>query len=342
MTPEEYFSGKTIRIITGSSHGGSYDTFSRLVAETAEHYFPRSTTFDVENVPGAGQYNGLRAVLDSEPDGFTIGIVHSRWFQRQAIVGDIPNFDFDDVHILGSPTFIVDGDAYCVDRRVASSWQEVLNLRRPLRIGTYEPGTEPAIEFMAANGGPFQMVYGYPGTFEIMAAFDRRELDLSNRCGPTIVPHLYPEWIEQGRLVPLFYVKKPFDDEYLARLGHTGPLPSFLELPGLNVGKAQRIQMEALQANLLLTEVGRVFILPAGVPENIKQHWQEQFNQIVQDHQFIDSLSNAGYGDWYGYGSTDQILDIIGHVQALDQDVKDVLHDLSGLGYLDNIVTPSG
>ena len=338
MTPEEYFSGKTIRIITGANHGGSYDTFSRLVAETAEHYFPRSTTFDVENVPGAGQYTGLRAILNSEPDGLTIGIVHSRWFQRQAIVGDIPNFDFDEIHILGSPTFRVDGDAYCVDRRVATSWQEVLRLRRPLRIGTYEPGTEPAIEFMAANGGPFHMIYGYLGTYQIMVAFDRRELDLSNRCGPDIVPHLYPEWIEQGRLVPLFYVTKPFDDEYLARLGHTGPLPSFLELPGLNLDGTQRIQMEALQANLLLSEVAQVFILPAGVPDHLRQYWQGQFNRIIEDHQFIDSLSNAGYGDWYGYGGTDQILDIIRHVQALDQGVKDILHDLRGLGDLDHLV----
>ena len=31
---EEYFGGKTIRIITGTSPGGGYDTFSRIVAAT--------------------------------------------------------------------------------------------------------------------------------------------------------------------------------------------------------------------------------------------------------------------------------------------------------------------
>ena len=337
MIPDEYFRDKTVRIITGAS-GGSYDAFSRFVAATAEHYFPQSTRFDVKNVPGAGQYHGLRAVLDSEPDGLTIGIVHSRWFQRQAIVGDIPNFDFDEVRILGSPTFTVEGDAYCVDRRVAASWQDVLDLGRPLRVGTYEPGTEPAIEFIEANGGPFQVLYDYPGTYEIMAAFDRGELDLSNRCGPNLAPHLFPGWILQGRLVPLFYVKKPFDEEYLARLGHTGPLPSLLDLPGLNLDQAQRSQVEGLQANLLLSEVARVFILSAGVAQEIEQYWQERFNLIMQDHQFRESIHNAGYVDWYGHGRTDQLLRIIRRVQTLDQSVKDVLYELSGLSALDDLV----
>ena len=337
MNPEEYFSGKTVRIITGAS-GGSYDAFSRFVAATAGDYFPRSTTFDVENVTGAGQYNGLRAALDSAPDGLTIGIVHSRWFQRQAIVGDIPNFDFDEVHLLGSPTFTVTEDAYCVDRSVATSSQEVLDLGRPLRVGTNEPGTEPVIELMESIGLPFQVVYGYFGTSEIMAAFDRGELDLSNRCGPDIVPHVYPEWIQKGRLVPLFYVQKPFDRVYLARLGHTGPLPSFTELPGLNLGEVQQAQLEALQADLLLTELTRVFILPAGIPDEIRQYWQERFDLIMTDQGFKGTIHDTGYVDWYGYGRTDELLDIIRRIQTLDQRVKDILYELSGLSALDALV----
>lgn len=287
---------------------------------------------------GAGQYYSLRAVLDSEPDGLTVGVVHPQWFRRQTIVGDIPNFDLDNITVMGSPTFKVEGDAYCVDRRVATSWQEVLDLGRPLRIGTYEPGTEPAIEFMAANGAPFEVIYGYPGTSQIMEAFDQRELDLSNRCGPNTVPHLYPEWIQEGRLVPLFYVKRPFDTGYLANLGHTGPLPSILELPSLDLDTAQRTRLDALQATLLLSEVRRVFILPPGVPGEIRQYWQERFDRVMRDQRFIDSVHNEGYGDPYGYGRADQLLDIIRRVQGLDRDVKDFLYGFLGLDVLDDIV----
>ena len=338
MNPDEYFRDKTVRIITGANQGGSYDAFSRFVAAAAEHYFPQGTTFDVENIRGAAQYYGLRATLDSEPDGLTLGVVNSRWLQRQAIVGDIPNFDFDEIQILGSPTFTVPEDAYCVDRSVAASWQEVLDLGRPLRIGTYEPGTEPAVEFMAANGGPFQVIYGYSGTTDTMEAFDRRELDLINRCGRDAVRALFPWWIDQGRLVPLFYVKRPFDTGYLANLGHTGPLPSILELPGLDLDAAQRTRLEALQANLLLSGATRVFILPAGVPDVLREYWQERFDLIMRDRQFIDTIDSEGYVDWYGYASPDEILGLIRRVQAFDQDVKAFLYDVSGLDVLDALL----
>ena len=102
---EAYFGGRTIKIITGTSPGGGYDTFSRIVAATAVKFFPENTRFIVQNLPGAGQLRGLRAVLNAEPDGLTIGPVHQRWWTRQALVGDIDGFDLDRIHILGSPTF---------------------------------------------------------------------------------------------------------------------------------------------------------------------------------------------------------------------------------------------
>ena len=328
----------TVRFIVGASEGGSYDTFTRLVAATAGHYFPEDTKIDVENISGTAGYGALRVVLDSEPDGLTVGIVSSRWFQRQAIVGDIPNFDLDEVLILGSPSFKVDGYTYCVDRSVATSWQEVLDLGRPLRVGTYEPGTEPPIELMEANGGPFRVIYGFPGTTDIMEAFDRRELDLTSRCEPDTVRALYPWWIEQGRLVPLFYSKEPVDRDYLARLGHTGDLPSFTELPGLGLDEAQQSRMEALEAYLLLMDVRRVFILPAGLPDGIRQYWQELFDLVMKDQRFIDSLSDAGRGDSYGYGTSERLLGIIHRVKSLDQDVKGFLHGVSGMGALDRFI----
>ena len=328
---EEYFGGKTVRIVVGASPGGGYDVFSRLVAAVAERYFPERTRFVVQNLPGAGQLRGLRGVLESNPDGLTIGPTHSRWFQRQVLVGDVPGFDLDAVYFLGSPSFTVAGDVFCVNRSVATSWQDVLDKGIILRQGAAGPGNEPATEFMAANGGPFKIVYGYGGTSEIMAAFDRGELDLTGRCGPSVVPRLFPEWIEEQRLVPVFYEKKPVDDEYLALLGHTGPLPSFLELPGLDADPAQ---LEALQASLLITEISRVFLLPPGVPDDVKQYWQSQFDQMMVDPDFIESVITAGYEDSYGYGRSEEILEIVNKVRALPQNVKDIMLETSGVGDL--------
>ncbi len=328
---EEYFGRKTIRIVVGASPGGGYDTFSRLVAEAAERYFPESTRFIVQNIPGDAQLRGLRAVVDSNPDGYTIGPTHSRWFQRQLYVGDVTGFDIDAIHILGSPTFSINEDGFCLDRNFASSWQEVLDNNLTIKVGSAGPGNEPAIEFMIANGGPFKMVYGYGGTTGIMTAFDQGEVDGTNRCSPGTAGRLYPEWIEDGRLIPVFYEVKPYNDRWLAELGHTGPLPSYRELPGFTFNAAQA---EALELNLLVAEISRVFFLPPGVPDDVKRYWQSAFDQIMEDAQFKKQVAIAGYADSLGYGRAEDILGIVEQVRNTTDEIRDAALKLSGVDKL--------
>ena len=330
--PETYFGNKTIRIITGTSPGGGYDVFSRLVASAAERYFPESTRFVVQNLPGAGQYRGLRGVLDAEPDGLTIGPVHSRWFQRQVLVGDIPGFDFEKIHILGSPSFTVNGDVFCTRKDVATSWQDILDKGITLIQGSTAPGNEPATEFMAANGGPFQIVYGYGGTSEIAAAFDRGETTLTSRCGPGVAPRLYPEWIEDEILVPLFWETAPVNEDYLRNvLKHEGEFPRFLDLPGLDINAEQ---LEALGGNLLITEISRAFLMPEGVDEDVKQYWQSRFDLMMEDEQFLEGVVIAGYEDSYGYGRSEAILDIVRTVQQMSPGAKQIMLEISGVADL--------
>ncbi len=329
---EEYFGGKTIKIKVGASPGGGYDTFSRIVAATAEHHFPESTRFVVQNLPGAGQLRGLRAVVDSEPDGYTIGPTHSRWFQRQLYVGDVTGFDIDNIHILGSPTFSLNPDGFCLDRNFASSWQEVLDRDLEIRVGSAGPGNEPAIEFMIANGAPFKLVYGYGGTTEIMAAFDRGEVDGTNRCGPSTAGRLYPEWIRDERLVPIFYETKPYADDWLAELGHAGPLPSYLDLPGIPFDDP--IKNKANELNQLVSEISRVFFLPVGVPDDVKQYWQSAFDQIVADPRFIEQATIAQYGDDLGYGRAEDILAIVERVRNTSDEIVQAALELSGIDKL--------
>ncbi len=329
---EEYFGGKTIRIITGTSPGGGYDTFSRIVAATAKKYFPENTRFIVQNLPGAGQLRGLRAVLNAEPDGLTIGPVHQRWWTRQALVGDIEGFDFDRIHILGSPTYAVNPDGFCLDRNFASSWQEVLDEGLTIKVGSVGPGNEPAIEFMQDNGGPFELIYGYGGTSEIMASFDRGETNGTDRCSRSTAGRLYPEWIEQGRLVPIYYQTAPYDDEWMTELGYPGvQVPSFRDLPGLTFNPAQA---EALDLNLLTDEISRVFIMPEGIPDDVAQYWQSVFDQLVVDTQFRELTTIAGYDESYGYGTAEDILGIVNRLRNASEETRAVALELSGVGEL--------
>jgi tripartite-type tricarboxylate transporter receptor subunit TctC len=49
-----YFHGKVIRVIVGSSSGGGYDLWARLMAQHIGKHIPGNPTAVVQNMPGAG------------------------------------------------------------------------------------------------------------------------------------------------------------------------------------------------------------------------------------------------------------------------------------------------
>ncbi|HEY3147644.1 MAG TPA: hypothetical protein VGJ75_14900, partial [Dongiaceae bacterium] len=48
-----FFRGKQINVIVGSSAGGGYDIYARLVARHLAKYIPGNPTIVVSNMPGA-------------------------------------------------------------------------------------------------------------------------------------------------------------------------------------------------------------------------------------------------------------------------------------------------
>ena len=165
-----------------------------------------------------------------------------------------------------------------------------------------------------------------------MAAFDRGEFDATDRCSDATVPRLYPEWITEKRLVPLFYENKPYSAEWLQTIGFEGTTyPKFTELPGLTASQAQ---LDAVAANIAAGELSRVFILPEGVSEEIQRDWQARWDQILVDSQFIERLGVAGYTDDYGIGTGDDLREVIDQMRGLDDETRALMLELSGVGDL--------
>jgi tripartite-type tricarboxylate transporter receptor subunit TctC len=69
-----FYEGKTIRIIVGTSPGGGYDTYTRLIARHFGKYIPGNPTIIVDNMPGAGGLVSANHLFKiAKPDGLTIG-----------------------------------------------------------------------------------------------------------------------------------------------------------------------------------------------------------------------------------------------------------------------------
>ena len=84
---QQYFAGKTITIIVGSSAGGGADYNARLFARYASKHFPGKPNFIVQNLPGSDQLRGLQAGMRARPNGLTAASLNARW-AIQSILGE--------------------------------------------------------------------------------------------------------------------------------------------------------------------------------------------------------------------------------------------------------------
>ena len=71
---QEFYQGKTIRVVVGFSAGGGFDAYSRTIARHLGKHIPGNPTVIVENMPGAGSLIAANHIYKvARPDGLTIG-----------------------------------------------------------------------------------------------------------------------------------------------------------------------------------------------------------------------------------------------------------------------------
>ena len=101
---ENFYKGKTIRMIVGTSAGGGFDTYTRTIARHFGKHVPGQPTIVVENMAGAGHLIGANHMYKvAKPDGLTVGHFHGGWFLYQLFKRPGIEFDAAKFEFLGSP-----------------------------------------------------------------------------------------------------------------------------------------------------------------------------------------------------------------------------------------------
>ena len=71
---QDFYQGKTIRLIVATTPGGGFDAYSRMLARHMGKHIPGNPTFVVENMPGAAFLIGTNYLYrQAKPDGLTLG-----------------------------------------------------------------------------------------------------------------------------------------------------------------------------------------------------------------------------------------------------------------------------
>src|SRR4051812_35849130 len=86
----QFYRGKQINLYVGTSAGGGYDTYARLLARRFGSFIPGNPTIVPQNMPGAGS-NKLAGFMYSvaPKDGTAIGAIFSGAI-LQPLIGDTP------------------------------------------------------------------------------------------------------------------------------------------------------------------------------------------------------------------------------------------------------------
>ncbi len=177
---EEFYKGKTIRIVVGFSPGGGYDTYTRAAARHMSKYIPGNPTFVVQNMTGAGSLIAANYTYNrAKRDGLTLGNWNSSYVLFQALGDPQVRIKSRELNWIGSP---VKGGPACgvMGFTGLKTLKEVINSGKALKMGATRSGSTtndlPKI-LNLTMGTKFDVITGYRGTATIRIAMQKKEVD---------------------------------------------------------------------------------------------------------------------------------------------------------------------
>ena len=176
----DFYKGKQIRILVGSSTGGGYDLYARHLARYLGKHIPGNPTVIVQNMPGAGGLAATNHLYARAPrDGLTIGIVQGTLTYAQVAKSPQAMFDMQKFGWLGSANMTSNICAFS-PRAGIQNERDLFN--KEVIIGASGGSTDFVPNLLnALVGTKFKLVKGYKSTSEVLPAIERGEVD--GLCG---------------------------------------------------------------------------------------------------------------------------------------------------------------
>jgi tripartite-type tricarboxylate transporter receptor subunit TctC len=176
---DDFYKGKTVRIIVGGSAGGGFDTYTRVMARHMGKHIAGNPAVLVENMTGAGTLIAAKYLHGSaKPDGLAFGIFNGGLILGRVLGMKGIDFDMRELQYIGVP---VQDSTVCTLRKESgvSSIDQWYAAKSPIKLGGLGPGNSvsdvPRV-LKAALDLPLQIVDGYKGTAEVRMAADAGEL----------------------------------------------------------------------------------------------------------------------------------------------------------------------
>jgi tripartite-type tricarboxylate transporter receptor subunit TctC len=276
----DFYHGKTINLIIGTSTGNDYDFRARLLARHLGRHIPGDPTIVPQNMPGVGGVKAANYLATTAPrDGTTLHMIMSNMMSSQAIGAPGVAFDTRKFFWIGNTTSTPNVMVAWHTSGITSIDQVK---SKPLIVGA--PGGTAGVLYVTAMnallGTKLKLVTGYPGGNEVNLAMERGEIDgrASNSWASWKSTH--PDWIADKKIIVLVQVG-------LRRAPDLPDVPLLLELAG---NAADRQVLTFLSAD---TAISRALVAAPDTPPERVAALRRAFDATVKDPEFLAEAAKS-------------------------------------------------
>jgi tripartite-type tricarboxylate transporter receptor subunit TctC len=276
---EDFYRGKTLRIIVPSEAGGGYDSYGRTLATYLRKHIAGEPTIIVQNMPGGGGLTSANWLYNVAPkDGLVIGLI-----QR-----GVPFYPyFGDRNALFLPTQFNWLGSFNSETGSATMWHtaKVQSMTAALSetalLGGSGPNDSETYPALMNNtiGTRFRVVSGYRANTAVLLAMERGEVEGVIGSWSSMKVER-PNWV-RDKLANVIV--------QFARTRHP-------DLPGVPVilDFVQAPEDRAMwNVILAMTTVGRPVAAPPGIPSELTAHLRAAFNATMTDPDFVGEMSRT-------------------------------------------------
>ena len=280
---DNFYQGKTVRIIVGAAAGGGYDTYSRTIARHMGNHIAGNPTIVVDNMPGAGFLISANYMYKvAKPDGLTIGHFIGGLFLQQLLGKAGVEFDGVKFGFIGVPA----QDNYVIGiskKTGVTSIDQWLSSKTVVKLGGVGAGsaTDDIPKVLKETIGlPVQIVSGYTGTATVRLAYNSGEVQGVCNSWESFRA-TWPNEIQGGEMtIVLNSTAKPIAD-----------LPNVpLAINYAKTDEARKLIPALVHS---VGPAARPYVLPPGTPKDRIATLQKAFMDTMKDPEFLADAKKA-------------------------------------------------
>jgi tripartite-type tricarboxylate transporter receptor subunit TctC len=270
---EEFYQGKTVKLVVGASATGGYNLYARAVARYMPKHIPGNPAIVVTNMPSGNGIAATNHVYNlADKDGTVFGLFNRYTILLPVLGVEQAKYKPEEFNWLGTTASYSD-NAYLFVIRAKLPQTDVASLRKanpPLNVGNV--GAAPIEVINEALKLNLKIIHGYTGD-NLDIAFENGEVD-GHTTGYANLLARKAYWLEKGIARPMI------------QFGRETRLPALSNVPTareLAETPEQLAMIKFVEAPLM---IGYPFALPPGVPADRVAIMQKAFMDTMNDPEF--------------------------------------------------------